>query len=139
MKKFMLALATFLTFSAFAPSYADEISVMFQPDGGVATDAFGVAFSEDEDGTTLMSLCSDDEENRQKLIETIDRVVKNGISGSITAIFSFTIDNPHQKGRSTHERVLLFGDFTKQGRYFLWGYTHQGRLLRWYVPEPETF
>lgn len=134
MKKLMLALATCLTMSAFAPAFADEISVMFKPEGGPATEPYGVEFGEDADGTTLMCIKGDDA-YQETLMETIEKVVKNGISGTITAIFNFQIHQPGKQPRAVRERILLFGDFAKDGHYFLWGYTHDGKLIRWYIPE----
>lgn len=133
MKKLMLTLATFMTLSA--PSFADEISVMFQPDGGATTDPFGVEFDEDTDGTTLMIVRGNDGLD-QNLFETIEKEVKNGISGSITAIFSWEL-SPTQR-RNARERVLFFGDSTRDGRYFLWGYTNSHQLIRWYIPKRTT-
>lgn len=134
MKSFMYAVATFLTLTAFSPAQADEISVMFQPEGGSATDSFGVEFGEDSDGTTLMCIKGEDSYH-ESLFETIENVVKNGISGSITAIFSTELD---RKNRGMRERILFFGDSTRDGRYFLWGYTHDHQLIRWYIPKKSS-
>lgn len=139
MKKFMQALATFaataiLTLSSFSPSYADEISVMFQPDGAAATKPFGIMLAEDDDGALVMSI-RDSAKNKQELLTTIKEVVQNGITGSITAIFSWEAGKiPNRRRQSIREQVLFNGEFGENGEYTLVGVTLEGRVIRWYLP-----
>lgn len=140
MKKVMLAFATFLMVSVAtvglpSQSYADEISVMFQPDGAAATKPYGIRLADDDDGAVVMSI-RDTNKNKRKLLKKIEEIVKNGITGSIKAIFSWEMGNiPDRRRRHTlREQVILNGEFAEDGRYYLVGHTHQGVVIRWYLP-----
>lgn len=148
MKTFKLAPAAFRALAHWAmaitaaaalmgatPSFADEISVMFKPDGATATKPYGIKLDDDDDGALVMRI-RDSEENKRKLFETIENIVKNGIAGSITAIFSWEVGKiPTSRQRhQLREQVLFNGEFGQDGRYYLIGHTHQGLIIRWYLP-----
>lgn len=141
MKKVMIALATFFAVSVAtlsvptSPSYGDEISVMFQPNGAAATRPFGIRLADADDGALVMSI-HDSKKNKEELVKTIEEIVKNGIAGSIKAIFSWEMGKiPDRRRHRVREQVILHGDFAEDGRYYLVGHTHQGVIIRWYLPE----